>query len=183
MAQNPGDENRPELERDDPDASLGVNRSSTKSSVDPEKSEEARVFAIEAARTLHDDKCEQVIVLDLRGMSQVTEYFVIATGTSERQMKSAGRDVADLGEGMGMAPFRTNLSEDHPTWVIVDLVDVVTHILSEESRRFYDLEMLWGDAPRVDWSREGESPAPGSLGRDRAGIGVTRRPETESDGE
>ena len=162
-----------------PDETLGVERTTMPSSVDPERSEQARLFAIEAARTLQDDKCEQIIVLDLRGKSQVTEFFVIATGTSDRQMKSAGRDIAELGDEMDMAAFRSNLNEQSPTWIIVDCVDVITHIFDAEQRTFYDLEMLWGDAKRVDWSREGEDPAPGSLGRDRAGIGVP--PSTNSD--
>ncbi|MEQ9617278.1 MAG: ribosome silencing factor [Phycisphaerales bacterium] len=154
-----------------PDESLGVERASMPTTVDPERSEQARRFAIEAARTLHDDKCEQVVVLDLRKKSQITEYFVIATGTSERQMRSAGHDVAELGEQMDMPVFRSNLTETGSNWVIVDCVDVIAHVFSPEQRTFYDLEMLWGDAKRVDWSRPGEEPAPGSLGRDRAGIG------------
>ena len=179
MEQDTGGNGRENGKNTEADASLGVTREGTRSHIEPKASEAARSFAIEAARTLHDDKCEQVIVLGLRGLSQMTEYFVVATGTSDRQMLSAGRDVAELGEGMGMAPYRANLNETQPTWVIVDCVDVVVHILNDESRRYYDLEMLWGDAPRVDWSREGEAPAPGSLGRDRAGIGLTDPPSND----
>ncbi len=164
----------------DPDASLRVTRASMPTSLSPERSEKARAFAIEAARTLHDDKCERVVVLDLRGLSQVTEYFVIATGTSDRQMKAAGSDVDTLGKKMDMRAYRTNLNETSPTWVIVDCVDVVTHVFDEEQRTFYDLEMLWGDAKRVDWSREGEAPAPGSLGRDRAGIGIPAKNDADN---
>jgi len=160
----------------DPDASLGLHRTSMPTSVDPVRSEIARKFAIEAARTLHDDKCEQVIVLDLRGKSQMTEYFVVATGTSERQMKSSGEHVATLGKSMEMPAPRSNLNDSSSTWYIIDCVDVVTHVFDSEQRSFYDLEMLWGDAKCVDWSRPGDAPAPGSLGRDRAGIGLNKKP-------
>ncbi len=155
-----------------PDESLGVDRTPLQTSVDPERSEQARVFAIEAARTLHDDKCENVIVLDLRGKSQITEYFVIATGTSDRQRQSSGQDVAYLGKEMGLPAARSNLKDQDATWTIVDCVDVIAHIFDAEQRTFYDLEMLWGDARMIDWSRPGDEPAPGSLGRDRAGIGA-----------
>jgi len=163
-----------------PDESLGVDRTAMSTSVDPERSEQAKQFAIEAARTLHDDKCESVIVLDLRGKSQITEYFVIATGTSDRQMQSSGQDVADLGKQMQLPAARSNLKDQGATWIIVDCVDVIAHIFDAEQRTFYDLEMLWGDARRVDWSRPGDEPAPGSLGRDRAGIGT---PEPDADGD
>lgn len=113
----------------------------------------ARLFAIEIAKLAADDRCTDVIVLDLRGRSPVTDYFVIATGTSDRQMRTVADDVVELAEArkysmMGVAGL------DDPYWVLVDLVDIVVHVFEEQTRGYYDLEMLWGDAPRVDWQPE-----------------------------
>ncbi len=121
--------------------------------------ERALKFAIDAARLLADDKCRDVVVLDVRGCSQVTDFTVVATGTSDRQMKSAGEHVDKMGEKTGMRLYRHNLKEANPTWVILDFVDVVLHIFEPESRLYYDIEMLWGDAPRVAWERASDLKA------------------------
>jgi ribosome-associated protein len=121
--------------------------------------ERALKFAIDAARLLADDKCRDVVVLDVRGASQVTDFTVVATGTSDRQMKSAGEHVDKMGEKTGMRLYRHNLKEANPTWVILDFVDVVIHIFEPESRLYYDIEMLWGDAPRVTWERASDLKA------------------------
>ncbi|MEC8818576.1 MAG: RsfS/YbeB/iojap family protein, partial [Planctomycetota bacterium] len=77
--------------------------SRSRSSADPA---EVLEFAIEAARTLRDDKCEDVMLLDVRGMSQVCDYVLIASGTSERQMKTAAQSVEDLGKERGTPHFK-----------------------------------------------------------------------------
>lgn len=139
-------------------------------STSPEREAAALAFAIEAARLLTDDKCEDVLVIDLRGRSQVTDFFIVASGTSERQMRSSAQHVADLTKDHPLELYRSNLSEQDHGWTFLDLVDVVVHVLTPESRRYYDIEMLWGDAPRIEWRRErdmhGEAPAD----RNRAGL-------------
>ncbi len=120
---------------------------------DPARAKAARAFAIDAARSLSDDKCEHVLVLDLQGRSQVTDFFVVATGASDRQLRSAGEHVADLGQQRSFTLFRSNMREPSQTWVLLDFVDVVVHVFSPEARAYYDLELLWGDAERVEWAR------------------------------
>lgn len=132
-------------------APSGVTRS-------PHQHELAHAFAIAAARSLRDDKCDNIVVLDLKGHSPVTAFFVIGSGTSPRQMRTAGRSVEELGESMDMAAFGHNLREQDPTWVIIDCVDVVVHIFEPETRAFYDLEMLWNDAERIPWD-DGKGPS------------------------
>lgn len=132
----------------------------SRSTSDPE---EASRFAIDAARLVRDDKCDDVVLLDVRGLSQITDYILIGTGTSDRQMRSTIDDVSDLGQGRGFPPFRSN-EDDRATWLLVDFVDVVVHLFEPNARAHYDLEMLWGDAPRVAWER------PGEVSRDRAGL-------------
>lgn len=121
-----------------------------------QKEEAARAFAIAAARSMHDDKCTDVVALDVRGRSQVTDFIVVGSGASERQMRSAGQRVADLGETSGFALFRSNKDQPGQTWFVLDFVDVVAHVFEPGARAYYDLEMMWGDAPRLAWER----PAP-----------------------
>lgn len=150
---------------------------------DPARSAATLALCIEAARLLSDDKCEDVLLLDLRGRSQVTDFFIIASGSSDRQLRSAGEHVKELAKSRGMSVFRSNLDEARANWIVIDLVDAVIHVLLPETRRYYDLEMLWGDAPRLSWERESASragaagkagtPIPGAdprTGRNRAGL-------------
>lgn len=118
-----------------------------------DRSEQARAFAIEAARLLEDDKCTDIVVLDARAQSQMTDFIVIASGTSERQMRSVLSHVEELGEGQSFRAFRSS-TDERATWLLADFVDVVVHVFEPNTRAFYDLEMLWGDAPRVRWQRK-----------------------------
>ena len=126
-------------------------------------SDETLAFAIEAARLVRDDKCEDVTLLDVRELSQVTDYIIVASGSSDRQMHSVLRHVEELGKGRNMPSFRSN-ADDRSTWLLIDFVDVVVHLFEPNTRAHYDLEMLWGDAPRIQWER------PAQLPRDRAGL-------------
>jgi len=129
----------------------------------------ARRFAIEAARSLRDDRCEDVIIIDLRGRSQVTDYLIIATGTSERQIRAARFHVEETGAEIDFEVFRSNIKGEDTTWIVLDFVDVVVHLFTEETRAHYDLEMMWGDAPRVDWDGDGEADRR-AADRNRAGL-------------
>jgi ribosome-associated protein len=100
---------------------------------------------------LADTKCSNVRVLDLRGLSPVCDYFVIGTGTSSRQMRSAADDVAELGEERGLRSYgKAGTGEN---WIALDLIHVVVHIFSHEGRMHYDLDNLWADATDVPWKR------------------------------
>jgi ribosome-associated protein len=90
-----------------------------------------------------------VVVLDARGLSPVTDYMILATGTSPRQMKTACEEVEELGEPRGYRPL--SRSGDTGQWTCIDLVDVVVHVFSKEARSYYDLDSLWGDARKVQW--------------------------------
>ncbi len=129
----------------------------TYSQSDPEK---VRAFAIEAARTLADLKSTDVVVLDVRGHSQVSDYVVIGSGTSQRQMKSVATQVEDVGDIMGMAAFRSS-RDTGTTWVVVDCVEVVIHLFEPDQRLYYDLELMWAQASRVHWERDASDVRPG----------------------
>ncbi len=118
----------------------------------------ARRFAIEAARSLSDDKCDDVAVLDVTALSQVTDFIVLASGTSNRQMASALDHVREAGETAGFPSFRAS-ADQSSLWLLADFVDVVVHVFEPNTRAYYDLEMLWGDAPRVAWERDARPKA------------------------
>src|SRR4029077_13210251 len=102
----------------------------------PVKEEKTRLFAIEAARLLADDKCEDVVLLDVRGVSQVTDFIVIGSGTSERQMRSVLTNVQRMGEERGFSAFRSS-SDERSTWLLADFVDVVVHVFEPNTRAHY----------------------------------------------
>ena len=122
-----------------------------------QKTTKLRDFAIESARLLADRHCEAVRLLDVRGLSQVCDYVLLGSGTSDRQMKSLADELSDLGRDHDHAVFRTDL-DDRVTWVVVDFVGVVIHLFEPDQRTHYDLEGLWSDAQIVPW--QGEAGAP-----------------------
>jgi ribosome-associated protein len=115
------------------------------------KDEPARALATAAAQIAHDDHCQDVVVLDLRGVSPVTDYFVIATGTSGRQMRTVAEDISRHGKNVGQKPWHISGLEGGQ-WILLDFVDVVVHLFDPDRRRYYDLELLWGEVPRVEWA-------------------------------
>ncbi|UCD75667.1 MAG: ribosome silencing factor [Phycisphaerales bacterium] len=116
--------------------------------------EKLRRFVIEAARLLHDRHCEDIVLLDVRDLSHVCDYVLIATGTSDRQMKSVADELEDLGDEHENPCFRSN-KDTGVTWIVIDFIDLVAHLFEPNQRAYYDLEALWSDAPRLQWEREG----------------------------
>jgi len=112
------------------------------------KTDEGKDFAIGAARIAVERNCTDVVVLDLRGLSPATDYFVIATGTSDRQMRTVIDEVKQLARESGFERFG-QAGYEQGRWILVDFVNVVVHVFDEEYRGYYDLEMLWGDAKRL----------------------------------
>ena len=113
-------------------------------------------MAIDAARMAQDTNCEEVLVLDLRGVSPITDYFVIATGTSDRQIRSVAEDLVQYGKKIEQRAWHV-AGADVGDWIVLDFVDVVVHLFNSELRGYYDLELIWGEAPRVDWQRDGHA--------------------------
>ena len=106
-------------------------------------------MAIELARLALARHCKDIVVLDLRGLSPVTDFFVIATGTSARQMASLAHEMSDIASS---SPLSVG-GLPQGAWVLVDFFDVVVHLFDADHRSYYDLEMLWGDAPRTRWKK------------------------------
>jgi ribosome-associated protein len=121
----------------------------------------AKQFAIDAARHAANTRCTNVVVLDLVGLSPVTDFFVIATGTSARQMRTVADEISELAEQKKFSPMSSSGYEGE-SWILVDCVDVVVHIFNAQTRGYYDLDNLWGDARPVQWQADGATnPATG----------------------
>jgi ribosome-associated protein len=94
-------------------------------------------------------KAENIVVLDVRDLSSVTDYFVIASGTSEPHLRAIVEEITDqLRDVHDLRPMRRDGSMQG-AWVVLDFFDVIVHIMRADARERYDLESLWGDAARV----------------------------------
>lgn len=120
----------------------------------PAVNKQSLKFAIEAARLLEGRHCEDIRLMDVRGLSQVCDYVLIGSGTSDRQMKAVAAELEDLGEEHGSKVFRSS-RDDGGTWIVVDFVDLVAHLFEPNQRAYYDIETLWSDADSIDWKQAG----------------------------
>jgi ribosome-associated protein len=109
-------------------------------------------LALTAARTAEDNRGRDIVVLDMRALTPIFDYFVIATGTSRRQLHAMSEEIDhaledDLGDRrLGIEGYQES------RWILLDYGNVVIHLFDDESRRYYDLEGLWAQAGRVDLS-------------------------------
>lgn len=103
-----------------------------------------------------DKKAMDIVALDLRGVAGYTDYFVLCSGNTDRQVKAIHDAVHEsLKKEHGLLPRRVEgLGE--AKWVLMDYLDVVVHVFTPETREFYRLEQLWGDVPRVALELEPE---------------------------
>ncbi len=122
----------------------------------PEGAPQVLRFVIDAARHLADRHFQNVTVLDVRGLSDLTDFIVIASGTSDRQILSVASEVEDLAAAVDLARYGRE-SDGSSTWVVLDFVDAVIHLFEPATRAHYDLEMLWGDAATIGWERDADS--------------------------
>lgn len=94
-------------------------------------------------------KAENVVILDVRDLSSVTDYFVIASGTSEPHLRAIVEEITDrLRDDYDLRAVRKDGSTQG-AWIVLDFFDVIVHVMRADARERYDLEGLWGDAARV----------------------------------
>ncbi|OHB58938.1 MAG: ribosome silencing factor [Planctomycetes bacterium RBG_13_44_8b] len=108
----------------------------------------AKKFALKAAKIAIERNCTDVVLLDLKGKSPATDYFLIATGTSDRQIRTVADEITQFGYEHKFKIFG-RAGYEQGKWVLLDFVDVVVHLFDEEFRQYYDLELLWGDAEKL----------------------------------
>ena len=111
-------------------------------------------------RELADDKkAEDIVILDVRKISGITDYFVIASGSSEPHLRAVVEEIRDsIKTECGVAPGATD-GALQTAWVVLDYFDVIVHVMRADERKRYDLEALWKDAPRVR-PEEAKAPEP-----------------------
>ena len=111
----------------------------------------AKTLAADARRAAAiclDSKADDVIVLDLHGVTDMTDYFVVASGTSDTHVRSVARHVEAEMAKAGVRAFAVE-GMNEGRWVLLDFVDFVVHVFHPSMRTYYQLERLWGDAPAL----------------------------------
>ena len=103
-----------------------------------------------AARAADEKKASDVVVLEVRDLIVITDYFVIASGATDRQVRTIADAVEKALAERDRKPVRRE-GEREGRWVLLDFVDVVVHVFVDEDRRYYELERLWKDARRINW--------------------------------
>jgi ribosome-associated protein len=105
-----------------------------------------------AAAAIDDKKGLDIALLDVSKLLVITDLFVIATGTSRRHILTLAEETEAKLKEIGRRPLRRE-GVDDATWVLLDYGDVVVHVFDDATRSFYDLERLWGDAPRRQYEQ------------------------------
>ncbi len=99
-----------------------------------------------AVKAADDKRAEDLVVLNMQGISLVSDYFMICHGNSDKQVQAIAREMKEKVEEAGFS-VRKMEGFDEARWVLVDMGDVVAHIFHKDERSYYKLERLWGDAP------------------------------------
>ncbi len=110
---------------------------------------DSRKLALLCREFADNKKAEDIIILDVRKISSVTDYFVIASGTSEPHLRAIVDEITDRLRGEHGVRPRAVDGTVHGAWVVLDYFDVIVHVMRQDIRERYDLEGLWGDAPWV----------------------------------
>jgi len=98
---------------------------------------------------IDDKRAEDIVVLDMKNISPVADYFVICEGNSEKQVQAIAREVKELAHEHEL-PIKRLEGFDAARWVLADLGNVVVHVFHRDDRDYYNLEKLWSDAPKVE---------------------------------
>jgi len=110
---------------------------------------DSRKLALRCRELADNKKAEDIAILDVRELSSVTDYFVIASGISEPHLRAIVEEITDrLREEDHLRPKAID-GKLQTAWVVLDYFDVIVHVMRGDVREHYDLETLWGDAPRV----------------------------------
>jgi ribosome-associated protein len=117
-----------------------------------DKAARALQLAVAAAQTAEENRGQDIVVLDLRKLTCMFDFFVIATGTSRRQIHAMSEEIDHKledelnDERMGIEGYAES------RWILLDYGTVVIHLFDKEARDYFALEELWAEAPRIDWS-------------------------------
>ena len=121
-----------------------------RSSVETEGEALTYEMASTAARAANEMFARDVTIVDLRGLVSYTDYFVIASAETERQIRRVAEEVIERMIEAGHRP-RTKRIDEGTAWISLDFLDVVVHVLTDEARDYYRLESFWRGAPQERW--------------------------------
>ncbi|MBR2834515.1 MAG: ribosome silencing factor [Coriobacteriales bacterium] len=116
---------------------------------------DARELALEIAKIADEKNGTDIVILDLRGISDVADFFVIATGANNRLVDALVDEVENQLRPKGVSAFAIEGRQDN-TWALMDFGAVIAHFFQPDTRALYRLERLWGDAGRIELTAEGE---------------------------
>jgi ribosome-associated protein len=111
-----------------------------------------------AVRAALDKKASDILVLDLRDTPAFTDFFVLCSGQSTRQVKAIADGVEDALRAAKVRPAHVE-GYDRAEWILMDYFNFIVHVFTPQTRVFYSLERLWGDAERIEVGEESPSPA------------------------
>ena len=111
---------------------------------------ESKEFAIAVAKIARDNNSRNVQVLDLTGKSPATDFFVVATSTSQRQARTVSDEINNYSKTVDYQRFG-QAGHEAGKWILLDFVNVVVHIFDDEYREYYQIERLWGDAEVINF--------------------------------
>lgn len=133
------------------------------------KPSELRDYIVAA---LEDMKGINIVILDVAALTPMTDYMIMVTGSSNRHVKALVDTANESSKAIGLQPIGIEGRESYD-WVLVDLADVIVHVMNEEARSFYELERLWSDLDQEDVTSAGTSP--------EGDLGVGQQPNEEAD--
>jgi ribosome-associated protein len=107
-----------------------------------------RGLALACARDAAGKKAENILVLDMREISSVADYFVICSGSSTRQVRAIAESVVEEAKIRGTRCPHSEGWRDG-SWIVLDFIDVIVHVFHDDTRQYYKIERLWGDAKKV----------------------------------
>jgi len=110
----------------------------------------SRAFAVAAAKIARDSHCTDIVILNLTGLCPSADYFIVATSTSDRQGRSVANEISQLAPKFDLQRFGL-AGYQQGRWILLDFIDVIVHIFDPQFRDYYNLEMLWGDAEKIDY--------------------------------
>jgi ribosome-associated protein len=119
---------------------------------------EGNTLVTQAAAAAAAKKAERIVILDVSKQLVITDYFVICSGNTDRQVRTIADEVERQLSVQKVKPYRRE-GQREGTWILLDYVDFVVHVFRKEERDYYELERLWSDAPITHFEEEGIEPA------------------------
>jgi ribosome-associated protein len=111
---------------------------------------DSKEIAITCAKIADEKKALDIVILDVDKISSITDYFVICSAINERQLHAIADEIDKQMKKISVNKFGMEGYRE-AKWVLIDYGDLIVHVFEKEIRNYYDLELLWGDAPKVTW--------------------------------